>query len=128
MAYIVLRITRKLILQHRQKLFRWKSLRIVFYIWINSQKHQNPILCFILTKFTILYSLVKTGQLSIILEFDNFVNGFINFCIDICTCYINKLINTHKIVIVINSINITILYHHLFVSCIQISVQSILLL
>ena len=44
-------------------------------------------------------------------------------CIDIVTCYINKLINAHKI-----DIDINILYHHLFESCIQISVQSILLL
>ena len=41
-----------------------------------SQKHQNKILCFISTKFTIIYSLVRTGQLSIILDFDVFENKF----------------------------------------------------
>ena len=64
-----------------------KRLRIRFYIWILSQRHQDPILCFVPTKFTIIYSLliiyfntlffIVLYLICIVIKyFDNFVNGF----------------------------------------------------
>ena len=51
-----------------------KLLRIKFYIWNHPQKLQNSILFFSSTKFTRVFSLVKTGHLSIILDFGVFEN------------------------------------------------------
>jgi len=74
-----LRLTRKVLIIFKNVTDE-KRHWIVFYILIPSQEHQNPIFCFISIKFSWIYFsyiiFLNIYNLSIILYFNNFVNGF----------------------------------------------------